>query len=120
LPRLSDRIQFGEDKVFAEVDRFDGETIVAEDEALRGVAEAAEAAGLPPIQVLAAAGQAAGAVGPAPECAAGPGVRHAWRLQRDPDGAGLPQNGRLITAPDQPSPKARPCYLSPSALLAGG
>src|SRR4051794_41923201 len=40
-----------EDKVFAEVDRFVGETIVAEDEALRGVAEAAEAAGLPSIQV---------------------------------------------------------------------
>jgi predicted O-methyltransferase YrrM len=51
LPRLSDRIQLMEDKVFAEVDRFIGETIVAEDEALRGVAEAAEAAGLPSIQV---------------------------------------------------------------------
>jgi len=40
-----------EDKVFAEVDRFVSETIVAEDDALRGVAEAAEAAGLPSIQV---------------------------------------------------------------------
>jgi predicted O-methyltransferase YrrM len=40
-----------EDEVFAEVDRFIGETIVAEDDALRGVAAAAEAAGLPSIQV---------------------------------------------------------------------
>jgi predicted O-methyltransferase YrrM len=38
-------------EVFAEVDRFVGETIVAEDEALRGAVEAAEAAGLPSIQV---------------------------------------------------------------------
>jgi predicted O-methyltransferase YrrM len=40
-----------EEQVFAEVDRFIGETIVAEDDALRGAAEAAEAAGLPSIQV---------------------------------------------------------------------
>jgi predicted O-methyltransferase YrrM len=40
-----------EEQVFAEVDRFIGETIVAEDEALRGAVEAAEAAGLPSIQV---------------------------------------------------------------------
>lgn len=40
-----------EEQVFAEVDRFIGETIVQEDEALRGAVEAAEAAGLPPIQV---------------------------------------------------------------------
>jgi predicted O-methyltransferase YrrM len=40
-----------EEQVFAEVDRFVGETIVAEDEALRGAVEAAEAAGLPSIQV---------------------------------------------------------------------
>ncbi|HET9676134.1 MAG TPA: O-methyltransferase [Solirubrobacterales bacterium] len=40
-----------EERVFAEVDRFIGETIVEEDEALRGAVEAAEAAGLPPIQV---------------------------------------------------------------------
>jgi len=40
-----------EEQVFAEVDRFIGETIVAEDEALRGALEAAEAAGLPSIQV---------------------------------------------------------------------
>jgi predicted O-methyltransferase YrrM len=51
LPRLSDRIQLMEDKVFAEVDQFVGETIVTEDDALRGVAEAAAAAGLPSIQV---------------------------------------------------------------------
>jgi predicted O-methyltransferase YrrM len=38
-------------EVFAEVDRFVGETIVAEDEALRGAVKAAEAAGLPSIQV---------------------------------------------------------------------
>jgi len=38
-------------EVFAEVDRFVGETIVAEDEALRGAVEAAEVAGLPSIQV---------------------------------------------------------------------
>lgn len=37
--------------VFSAVDRFIGETIVAEDEALRGAVEAAEAAGLPAIQV---------------------------------------------------------------------
>ncbi len=40
-----------EAEVFAEVDRFIGETIVEEDEALRGAVEAAEAAGLPSIQV---------------------------------------------------------------------
>ncbi|MGN6558398.1 MAG: O-methyltransferase [Solirubrobacterales bacterium] len=40
-----------EEQVFAEVDRFIGETIVREDEALRGAVEAAEAAGLPSIQV---------------------------------------------------------------------
>jgi predicted O-methyltransferase YrrM len=40
-----------EEQVFAEVDRFIGETIVREDEALRAAVEAAEAAGLPPIQV---------------------------------------------------------------------
>lgn len=40
-----------EANVFAEVDRFIGETIVAEDEALRGAVAAAEAAGLPSIQV---------------------------------------------------------------------
>ena len=40
-----------EEQVFAEVDRFIGETIVVEDEALRGAVEAAEAAGLPSIQV---------------------------------------------------------------------
>jgi predicted O-methyltransferase YrrM len=40
-----------EAEVFAEVDRFVGETIVEEDEALRGAVEAAEAAGLPSIQV---------------------------------------------------------------------
>jgi predicted O-methyltransferase YrrM len=40
-----------EAEVFAEVDRFVGETIVIEDEALRQAVEAAEAAGLPPIQV---------------------------------------------------------------------
>jgi predicted O-methyltransferase YrrM len=38
-------------EVFAEVDRFIGETIVDEDEALREAVEAAEAAGLPSIQV---------------------------------------------------------------------
>jgi predicted O-methyltransferase YrrM len=38
-------------ELFAEVDRFIGETIVKEDEALRGAVEAAEAAGLPSIQV---------------------------------------------------------------------
>jgi predicted O-methyltransferase YrrM len=38
-------------ELFAEVDRFIGETIVQEDEALRETVEAAEAAGLPPIQV---------------------------------------------------------------------
>jgi hypothetical protein len=36
-----------EAEVFAEVDRFVGETIVEEDEALRNAVEAAEAAGLP-------------------------------------------------------------------------
>jgi predicted O-methyltransferase YrrM len=40
-----------EAEVFAEVDRFVGETIVAEDEALREAVAAAEAAGLPWIQV---------------------------------------------------------------------
>jgi predicted O-methyltransferase YrrM len=40
-----------EAEVFAEVDRFVGETIVEEDEALRGAVAAAEAAGLPSIQV---------------------------------------------------------------------
>jgi predicted O-methyltransferase YrrM len=40
-----------EEQVFAEVDRFIGETIVAEDEALRAAVERAEAAGLPSIQV---------------------------------------------------------------------
>jgi predicted O-methyltransferase YrrM len=40
-----------EEQVFAEVDRFIGETIVGEDEALRAAVEAAEAAGLPSIQV---------------------------------------------------------------------
>jgi predicted O-methyltransferase YrrM len=40
-----------EAEVFAEVDRFIGETIVIEDEALRGAVLAAEAAGLPSIQV---------------------------------------------------------------------
>ena len=40
-----------EAEVFAEVDRFIGATLVEEDEALRGAVEAAEAAGLPSIQV---------------------------------------------------------------------
>jgi predicted O-methyltransferase YrrM len=40
-----------EAEVFAEVDRFVGETIVAEDAELRAAVEAAEAAGLPSIQV---------------------------------------------------------------------
>ncbi|HET8567225.1 MAG TPA: O-methyltransferase [Solirubrobacterales bacterium] len=40
-----------EAEVFAEVDRFVGETIVEEDEALREAVAAAEAAGLPSIQV---------------------------------------------------------------------
>jgi predicted O-methyltransferase YrrM len=40
-----------EEQVFAEVDQFIGETIVREDAALRAAVEAAEAAGLPPIQV---------------------------------------------------------------------
>ncbi|HEV2857111.1 MAG TPA: O-methyltransferase [Solirubrobacterales bacterium] len=40
-----------EEQVFAEVDRFITETIVTEDEALRGAVEVAEAAGLPSIQV---------------------------------------------------------------------
>ena len=40
-----------EANVFAEVDRFVGETIVEEDEALRNAVEEAEAAGLPSIQV---------------------------------------------------------------------
>jgi predicted O-methyltransferase YrrM len=40
-----------EEQVFAEVDRFIGETIVREDEDLRGAVEAAEAEGLPAIQV---------------------------------------------------------------------
>ncbi|MDX6634144.1 MAG: hypothetical protein QOF06_347 [Solirubrobacterales bacterium] len=38
-------------ETFSAVDRFIGETIVAEDEALRGAVDAAEAAGLPAIQV---------------------------------------------------------------------
>lgn len=38
-------------ETFAAVDRFIGETIVGEDEVLRGAVEAAEAAGLPSIQV---------------------------------------------------------------------
>jgi predicted O-methyltransferase YrrM len=38
-------------EVFSAVDQFIGETIVEEDEGLRGAVEAAEAAGLPPIQV---------------------------------------------------------------------
>lgn len=38
-------------EVFSAVDRFIGETIVAEDEGLRGAVEAAEEAGLPAIQV---------------------------------------------------------------------
>lgn len=38
-------------ELFSAVDRFIGETIVAEDEGLRGAVEAAEAAGLPSIQV---------------------------------------------------------------------
>jgi len=40
-----------EAEVFAEVDRFIGETVVEEDEALREAVAAAEAAGLPSIQV---------------------------------------------------------------------
>jgi predicted O-methyltransferase YrrM len=40
-----------EERVFAEVDQFIGETIVREDEALRASVAAAEAAGLPSIQV---------------------------------------------------------------------
>jgi predicted O-methyltransferase YrrM len=40
-----------EAEVFAEVDRFVGETVVEEDEALREAVAAAEAAGLPSIQV---------------------------------------------------------------------
>ena len=40
-----------EAEVFAEVDRFVGETIVEDDEALREAVAAAEAAGLPSIQV---------------------------------------------------------------------
>lgn len=40
-----------EEQVFAEVDRFIGETIVREDEVLRAAMAAAEAAGLPSIQV---------------------------------------------------------------------
>jgi predicted O-methyltransferase YrrM len=40
-----------EAEVFAEVDRFIGETVVEEDEALLATVEAAEAAGLPAIQV---------------------------------------------------------------------
>ena len=38
-------------ELFAAVDRFIGDTIVGEDDALRGAVEAAEAAGLPAIQV---------------------------------------------------------------------
>ena len=51
MARLSDRIQPVEAEVFAEVDRFIGETVVVEDAALRAAVEAAEAAGLPSIQV---------------------------------------------------------------------
>jgi predicted O-methyltransferase YrrM len=40
-----------EEQVFAEVDQFIGETIVAEDEALRAAVAAGEASGLPSIQV---------------------------------------------------------------------
>lgn len=46
-----------EPEVFAEVDRFVTETIVAEDEALRQAVESAEAAGLPSIQVSPAQGK---------------------------------------------------------------
>ncbi len=46
-----------EPEVFAEVDRFVNETIVAEDEALQQAVEAAEAAGLPSIQVSPAQGK---------------------------------------------------------------
>lgn len=46
-----------EAEVFAEVDRFLGKTIVAEDEALRAAVAAAEAAGLPSIQVSAPQGR---------------------------------------------------------------
>jgi predicted O-methyltransferase YrrM len=46
-----------ETELFAEVDRFVGETIVAEDEVLRRAVDAAEAAGLPAIQVSAAQGK---------------------------------------------------------------
>ncbi|HEX5526621.1 MAG TPA: O-methyltransferase [Solirubrobacterales bacterium] len=44
-------------ETFAAVDRFIGETIVGEDEALRGAVEAAEGAGLPSIQVSPAQGK---------------------------------------------------------------
>jgi predicted O-methyltransferase YrrM len=46
-----------EEQVFAEVDEFIGGTIVREDEALRASVEAAEAAGLPAIQVSAPQGK---------------------------------------------------------------
>jgi predicted O-methyltransferase YrrM len=55
---LSHRIEVRDAKIlpmdqetFSAVDRFIGETIVEEDEALRGAVESAEAAGLPSIQV---------------------------------------------------------------------
>src|SRR5215469_2734003 len=44
-------------ETFSAVDRFIGETILDEDEALRGAVEAAEAAGLPSIQVSPAQGK---------------------------------------------------------------
>jgi predicted O-methyltransferase YrrM len=47
-------------ETFSAVDRFIGETIVDEDEALRGAVEAAEAAGLPSIQVSPAQGKLLG------------------------------------------------------------
>jgi predicted O-methyltransferase YrrM len=46
-----------QEQVFAEVDRFIGETIVGEDEVLRVAVVAAEAAGLPSIQVSPAQGK---------------------------------------------------------------
>src|SRR5215216_2300049 len=45
------------EELFAAVDAFIGETIVGEDEGLRGAVEAAEAAGLPSIQVSPAQGK---------------------------------------------------------------
>jgi len=50
-------MQSVEEQVFAEVDEFIGGTIVREDEALRGSVEAAEAAGMPAIQVSAPQGK---------------------------------------------------------------